>query len=161
MPYPGSKKKRENYDVNRTDKPCDTASVDTVGKTENFFTANVKLITAVVTIAVLMALIGPWSVFRIKRQYDAMREQNRDDVLISAATLDALVARGPALTWRDFDGFSYRVISDGIVYICQYDVEGGDYYLWVTSAAKGTSIESVLLVDVQNDYRETEIKAVE
>lgn len=171
MPYPGFKKSRDTQPVeqDRAYKLGNDAEhvgrtrrapVDTAGKTENFFTANVKLITFIVTVAILLALIGPWSVFQIKKWYDANHVEE-DVVLITSAELDALIARGPELTWRDFDGYTYEIIADSMVYMCQYDVEGGDYYLWVTSAKKGASIESVLLVDVKNGYEETEIKAVE
>lgn len=172
MPYPGFKKNRDvekpqeesgvrswRDGVRQEDKPH-SKEVDTAGKTETFFSANVKLITAIITLSVVLALIGPWSVFQIKKWYEA-RQAEATEVLITEQALEDLVARGTKLNWVDFDGYTYKVIADEIVYICQYDVEGGNYYLWVTAPAKGSTVESVLLIDVQNGYEETELKTVE
>ena len=60
-----------------------------------------------------------------------------------------------------FDGYDFEVIADDYAYICSYEVEGGRYCFWVTSAEYGSRVESVLLIDMQNGYTETEIKAVE
>ena len=49
MPYPGFKNQR---DENR-DKPRRALEIDTVGQTETFLTANVKLITFIVCMIVL------------------------------------------------------------------------------------------------------------
>ena len=40
---------------------------DTTGKTETFFTRNVKLITFLICIAVFLGIFGPLSVFHIYR----------------------------------------------------------------------------------------------
>ena len=163
MPYPGFKKNRDKWNENENVTSAErekTREQDTAGRTENFFTANVRLITAVVTIAVLLALIGPWSVFKLIEWYDATHEAETE-VLISDKALERIVAKGKDLNWVDFDGYTYDVIADDLAYICSYEVEGGRYCLWVTSAAYGSRVESVLLIDMQNDYAETEIKAVE
>ena len=165
MPYPGFKKNRDREQSTddwrlEEDKLLGKTPVDTKGQTETFFTANVKLITAVVTILVILALIGPWSVFKIIEWYDATQEETVE-VLITEQDFDRIVARGSELNWVDFDGFTYEVVSDDYAYICQYDVEGDRYYFWVTSKEKGSRVESVLLIDKQNGYEETEIKATE
>ena len=51
----------------------------TVGKTENFVTAHVKLITFLVCLAVFLTFLGPWSVWRItewvkQAEQDALEE---------------------------------------------------------------------------------------
>lgn len=165
MPYPGFKKNRgreQSTDEWRheEDKLLGKTPVDTKGQTETFFTANVKLITAVVTIVVLLALIGPWSIFKIVEWYDATHEE-ATEVLISEQERERLVEKGPELNWVDFDGYTYKVIAEEQgYYICQYDVEGDRYYFWVTSKEKGSRVESVLLIDKENGYEETEIKDV-
>ena len=163
MPYPGFKNNRGNDDESRShslrEEPVRAKTQDTAGKTETFFSANVKLITFLVTIAVLLALIGPWSVFQIKRWIEANQEEQQQEVLMSAEQLDRIVARGENLTWADFDGLTYDVISEKTIYIRKYNGEDGNFYLLVTSLKEGTAIESVLLVDVANGYEETELKA--
>ena len=163
MPYPGSKKKREQQAQQDSVGAWEREKArekESVGQTENFFSAHVRLITAVVTIVVLLALIGPWSVFQLMKWYDATRTE-AEETLIPAETLDRIVAKGVDLNWVDFDGYDFEVIADDYAYICSYEVEGGRYCFWVTSAAYGSRVESVLLIDMQNGYTETEIKAVE
>ncbi len=168
MPYPGFKSNRNSDDESRPrswkegvgeDKPVRAPKPDTAGQTETFFSANVKLITFLVTIAVLLALIGPWSVFQIKKWIDANEQEDQQEVLMTAEQLDRVVARGTELTWADFAGLTYDVVSEKTVYIRQYNAEDGSFYLLVTSLKEGTPIESVLLIDVANGYEETELKA--
>ncbi|MBO5897423.1 MAG: hypothetical protein J6R04_00260 [Clostridia bacterium] len=168
MPYPGFKNNRDNDREPRPrswreevgeDKPARKQEPDTAGQTETFFTANVKLITFIVTMAVLLGLIGPWSVFQIKKWYEASREEQETKVLMTAEQLDRIVARGSALSWADFAGFDYEVVSEKTIYIRQYDAEDGSFYLLVTSLKEGTPVESVLLIDVAGGYEETELKA--
>lgn len=166
MPYPGFKNNRGQGDDRPRawhepvgeDKPARKQAPDTAGQTETFFTANVKLITFLVTIAILLALIGPWSVFQIQKWIAAGQEE-QTEVLMTEAQLDAVVARGKDLTWADFAGLTYDVISEKTIYIRRYDAEDGSFYLLVTSLKEGTPVESVLLVDVANGYEETELKA--
>lgn len=153
MPYPGFKNNRNEYQ----DKPRRRIEIDTVGQTETFFTANVKLVTFIVCMVVLLALIGPWSVVRIMRWYqDYQVEQT--EVHITVAQLDALVAKGEKLNWVDFDGYTCEVVADDAVYICKYTGEDEEFYLLVTSPAKGKTVESVVLIDLR-DNSQTELKA--
>jgi hypothetical protein len=76
--------------------------------------------------------------------------------LMTVEQMQTIVAKGKTLTWKDLHGYGYEVVSDGFVYVCRYDVQGGDYYLMVTSDAEGSSIISVILVDL-NTYEQTEI----
>ena len=159
MPYPGSKKKRSQWNEEQKSDGWQEErkqEKESLGQTENFFSTHVRLITAVVTIAVLLALIGPWSVFKLMEWYDATHEE-AVEVLIPIETLDRLVAKGPDLNWVDFDGYTYEVIAEKYAYICSYEVEGGRYCLWVTSAEYGSRVESVLLIDMQNGTQ-TELK---
>ena len=155
MPYPGFKNQR---DENR-DKPRRAVEIDTVGQTETFFTANVKLITFIICMIVLLALIGPWSVVRIVRWYRDYRVE-QTEVLITQEQLDTLIARGENLNWVDFDGYTFEVVADDTVYICKYTGENEEFYLLVTSPAKGKAVESAVLVDVKNGTQ-TELKAQE
>ena len=156
MPYPGFKRDREQAG----DKPRRKEEVDTAGQTETFWTANVKLITFIVCMAVLLATIGPWSVFQIVKWYEA-REAEQNEVPVTQEQLDALVAKGDRLSWVDFDGFTYEVIAEDIAYIRKYPGENDRFYLLVTSSGSTAPIESVLLVDVENGHEQTELKAQE
>lgn len=156
MPYPGFHSKRD-----QTDKPLPkqpSVQQDTAGQTETFFTRNVKLITFFICIGLFLAVLGPWSIPRIVEWVQQVRAEE-SQVLISESDVQAFVERGKALSWQDFEGYTYRVLIETDMYMCQYDVEGGRYYFWVTSEAKGRPIDSVLLVDTHNDYQQTEIKA--
>ena len=120
MPYPGSKKKRNQWNEEQEQKGWEKereSEKETPGKTENFFSTHVRLITAVVTIAVLLALIGPWSVFKLIEWYDATHKEV-SETLISEAALERIVAKGKDLNWVDFDGYSHDVIADDYAYIC-------------------------------------------
>ena len=154
MPYPGFKKDR---DQNVQDKPYRKTEIDTAGQTETLFTANVKLITFIICMVVLLATIGPWSIVRIVRWYQEY-EQEQTEVLVPRTQLDALIARGEKLNWGDFDGYTYQVVADDSVYICKYTGENESFYLLVTAPSKGKAVESVLLVDLE-DGTQTELKA--
>lgn len=153
MPYPGFKKDR---DQNVQDKPYRKTEIDTAGQTETLFTANVKLITFIICMVVLLATIGPWSVVRIVKWYQDYQAEQAE-VLVSREQLKVLIARGEKLNWVDFDGYTYEVVAEDAVYICKYTGEGESFYLLVTAPAKGKTVESVLLVDLK-DGTQTELK---
>lgn len=156
MPYPGFKKGREQH----TDKPCRKQEIDTAGQTETFWSANAKLITFIVCMAVLLATIGPWSVFQIVKWYEA-REEQQNEVFITRAQLDVLIERGSRLNWADLDGFTYEVVAEKAAYIRKYQGENDSFYLLVTSSGPTAPVESVLLVDVDNGHEQIELKAQE
>ena len=157
MPYPGPKNKRKTQDarfepIRREEvKPL----VDTVGKTETFVTRNVKLITFVACMIVLVIAMSGFAIYRALHYGDLAPEPEN---LMTLEQMQTLVAKGKDLTWQDFDGYACDVKSESIVYVCQYDVQGGEYYLMVTSDERGSSIISVILVDL-NTYEQTEIFA--
>ena len=155
MPYPGFHSKRE-----MTEKPAPRAKKeqDTVGKTENFLTRNVRLITFCLCMAIALALIGPWSIPRLV-EWVTQQKVDKDEVLLTEQDVERLIARGQALTWSDFSGYTSRVIIEKDMYMCQFDVQGGNYYLWVTSESRGRPIESVLLFDVKNGHEQREVFA--
>ena len=155
MPYPGFKNKREAQDARP--EPIRRETVDTVGQTETFFTRNVKLLTFIACMIVIVAIMAGFGIYRAIHYGDLLPEPEN---LMTPEEMQALVAKGGDLTWQDFDGYACDVKSENIVYVCQYDVQGGEYYLMVTSEERGTSIISVILVDL-NTYEQTEIFAPE
>lgn len=84
---------------------------DTAGKTESFFTRNVKLITFLICIAVFLGIFGPLSVFHIYQYYVEMQEDGAY-VDMTEDDLRALAKRADALTEKDFERFT-REESDG------------------------------------------------
>jgi hypothetical protein len=155
MPYPGSKNKRNNGDVQPEPirREAMPAAVDTVGQTENFFSRNVKLLTFIACMVVIVAIMAGFGIYRAMHYGDLVEEPEN---LMTVEQMQTIVAKGKTLTWKDLHGYGYEVVSDGFVYVCRYDVQGGDYYLMVTSDAEGSSIISVILVDL-NTYEQTEI----
>ena len=77
---------------------------DTAGKTENFFTRNVRLITFLICIAVFLGIFGPLSVFHIYQYYTEMQE-DASYVEMTVDDLRALAKRAETLTEKDFERF--------------------------------------------------------
>jgi hypothetical protein len=157
MPYPGyNKNKRGTQDV-QPEPICRAhrQQIDTAGKTENFLTRNVRLLTFIACMMVIVAIMLGFGIYRAKNYGDLAQEPEN---MMEMEQLQTLIAKGSKLTWRDFDGYSREVVSDSIVYVCRYHVKDGEYYLMVTSETEGTSIISVILVDLAT-YEQTEIFA--
>ncbi len=162
MPYPGSYQNRQKRaTTDGGSKRAKRNAPDTVGKTENFFTCHVKLLTFLACLVVLLALFGPWNVYRIVQWYEQNHAQDNTSDAMTEEVLQGIIACGKDLAWGDFDGYAYELVMDTNVYIRRYDVRGGNYSLWVSSASEGEEIVSVLLVDMKNGYQETELKAVD
>ena len=153
MPYPGFKNKRDKQQDTRAE-PI-RREVDTVGKTETFVTRNVKMITFIACMIVIVIAMSGFGIYRALHYGDLAPEPEN---LMTLEQMQTLVAKGTDLTWQDFDGYACDVKSESIVYVCQYDVQGGEYYLMVTSDERGSSIISVILVDL-NTWEQTEIFA--
>ena len=146
MPYPGFHKKRndEQQDIQPEAIRRPKEQQDTVGKTETFVSRNIRLLTFLACMAVIVMIMAGFGMYRARNYGDEVEEQEN---VMTVDQMQALVAKGESLTWRDFDGYAYEVVGEKIVYICCYDVEGGEYCFMVTSEAKGSSIISVILVD--------------
>ena len=79
--------------------------IDTAGKTESFFTRNVKLITFLICIAVFLGIFGPLSVFHIYQYYVEVQE-DASYVDMTEDDLRALAKRANVLTEKDFERFT-------------------------------------------------------
>ncbi len=75
---------------------------DTKGKTENFFTRHVKLITFLCCLTVFLAVFGPWSIFRIM---DYIEEKSDTRPYMTGADLLALSELDRNLYYDDIKGF--------------------------------------------------------
>ena len=82
--------------------------IDTAGKTENFFTRNVKLITFLVCITIIFS---PFVVTYIQDTIKARREAERPEMTVEYLSL--LAEKGKDLRQRDFSKFDdYREESE-------------------------------------------------
>ena len=158
MPYPGFHNKRDHTQEDiQPEAIRRSKEADTVGKTETFVTRNIKLLTFLACMAVIIVIMAGFGIYRAQHYGDKVEAPEN---LMTEAQMTALVNKGETLTWKDFDGYAYEVVGEDIVYVCCYDVAGGDYCFMVTSEAKGTSIISVIWVDFATG-EQTEIFAPE
>ena len=115
-------------------------STDTVGKTETFFSRNVKLITFLICLGVFLAIFGPISVFHI---IDYVEEQNRGDVMPIADIL-ALAEEHDTLRLSRFEGYE-KEISKGKT-TTYYFVSAANGYKVMAGAADEDSVVSYFTV---------------
>lgn len=134
---------------------------DTAGKTESFWTRNVKAITFFVCLAVFLAVFGPMSVFRI---IEIVEEQRVDGELMHTEDILLLAERREYLTmdqFRAYDGdeqsFSdigsyYRIrVEDRFLVTVGSETEDGRVsYFSVTHLSSGESIE-VMAINFQSE----------
>ena len=109
----------------------------TVGKTENFFTRNVKLITFLVCIAVFLAFFGPLTVFTIANY---IKEKQDTRPVMSEEELIALSELDRDLYFSDIENF--KGTKD--VKTISVSVEGG--------GTETKEVEIYYYFDVGNDY---------
>ncbi len=90
----------------------------TVGKTENFVTAHVKLITFLVCLAVFLTFLGPWSVWRITEWVKQAEQDALEESYMPLGALLSIADKGTDAHWRDFRPFGYTETvaeADGFV----------------------------------------------
>ena len=144
MPYPGfDKSKRNTQSAPLAPPPREV--VDTVGKAETFWSRNVKLVTFICCMAVIIAGMVAFGVF-------LHGETKQPDNLMTEEQMQALVEKGSLLTAKDFEPYPRSVMMEDVVSIYRYDVKGDNYYLIVT--VEGKSLVSVYLTDLHT-FEET------
>ncbi len=75
------------------------------GKTENFGTRNIRLITFLVVLGIFLAVAGPVSVFQIKRWLEKRETSGKD---MTAEELIRMTESGEPLTYAAFREYSGR-----------------------------------------------------
>ena len=88
--------------VQREDLPPEE---QTAGKTENFVTANVKLITFLVCLAVFLVFLGPISIWQISEWVNTARQETLEESYIPVDALLKIADKGTDAHWRDFRAF--------------------------------------------------------
>lgn len=155
MPYQGYYHKQDKpvpeKEVAKTESQ--NAPEDTAGKTENFFTCHVKLLTFLACLVVFLTFFGPWSVHRI---IEWRRQKVANENPFPEERVEYLIEKGDRLTWADFGDYSYSVIAEDLCYTRQYVTADGTYYIMVTSEKEGGTLTSVILIRT-SDYQNTEL----
>lgn len=111
--------------------PKERQTEDTAGKTENFATRNVKLITFLVCIAIFLALFGPLSVFRIR---EMILEKRALEGQIPLETVVALSELDRDIYLSDLEKYTGERKENS--YSAQYYMDIGEEYLLLANAEK-------------------------
>ena len=97
---------------------------DTQGKTETFFTRNVRLITFLICITVFLGIFGPLSVFHIVRHFNEIKEE-ASYTEMTVEDLRVLLKRADTLTEKDITRYAHDDGGDWKV----ADKTGRMYYI--------------------------------
>ena len=122
---------------------------DTVGKTENFFTRNVKLITFLICLGVFLAFFGPITVFTIIN-YIEERADNRP--IMTEEELIALSELDRDLYFSDIEKF--KGTKDIKSYKYPVEVEGG-------TEMREEEVEIYYYLDIGEDYNALVISEID
>ncbi len=135
---------------------------DTAGKTETFFTRNVRLITFLICIAVFLAIFGPLSAFHIRdyiREHSDSRPELTDDVLIALtersegfflSELEKYRGKTQEHTVTDPNDPSHEIVVD--IY-WQADFADGRYRCMAVAEPVGGRITYLSVVNLQTGDR--------
>ena len=104
---------------------------------ESFFQNNVKLITFIVTVTLLFALIGPFSVIRIIKIVEESRHV-RDAEDITIAEIKQIAKSKPYITWSQFEGYNYEDQSTKTTTVREYMVKEKGFSLVVRGEKSDT-----------------------
>lgn len=132
---------------------------DTSGKTENFLTRNVKLITFLCVIAIFLGLFGPLSIFRIRdyiQEKRALEGRITLEVVVAFSDLNRDVYLSELLEYtgerRDNDLFMlyYMDVDDDFLLLATAEKPAGKVrHLTLTHLSTGESVD-VLKGDVRS-----------
>lgn len=104
---------------------------------ESFFSNNVKLVTFIITVTLLFALIGPFSIIRIVKIVEENRHV-RDAEDISIAQIKQIAKSKPYITWSQFEGFNYEDQSTKTNTVREYSVKEKGFSLVVRGEKSDT-----------------------
>lgn len=97
---------------------------------EGFFQNHVKLITFIITVSLLFALIGPFSIIRIIENIEESRHY-KDGETLTIEKIEQIAKKKVLITWSDFDGYSYEDQSTKSALVREYYVKEEGYFLVV------------------------------
>ena len=122
--------------------------IDTVGKTETFWTRNVKLLTFLICIFAFLALFGPISVFRIA---DYIEEQNAGEEM-TVEELLALAELHETLTMRAFEDYEKQV-SEAESFLFYYITVDLRYSVMIGAQNEKATLNYFTVTDIQTDKK--------
>ena len=122
--------------------------VDTAGKTENFFTRNVKLITFLICVAVILS---PFVVTYIKDVIEEKRLEKRPDMTVEE--LYVIAQKGKDLSQRDltkYEGYCDKSEMQGMKYAMYHIPITDRFMLSVNFDAEKDYLMTLNLLDLEN-----------
>lgn len=96
---------------------------------EGFVQSHVKLITFIITLAVLLAAIGPFSIVRIVKLIN--QNKNYEGMPMTVEVIKKIAAKKAYIEWSDFDGYTYEDQSTKNTRVREYYVPNDGFTLIV------------------------------
>ena len=122
--------------------------IDTAGKTETFFTRNVKLITFLICVAIIFS---PFVVTYIKDVIEEKRLEKRPDMTVEELFL--IAQKGKDLSQRDlakYEGYCDKSEMQGMKYAMYHIPVADRFMLSVNFDAEQDHLMSLNLIDLEN-----------
>lgn len=130
--------------------------------TETFFTANVRLITFLICMAVFLALAGPWSVFRIRDAVLEYREGKRTSMTVQQVIALSEAAGTPVLSdvdkyrgersdWDDEIHYTVKIEDEYLLYAVADAATQKITYMTLTHLNCGANESDARTADVFGD----------
>jgi len=104
---------------------------------ESFFGRNVKLITFIICMALILTVLGPWGIDMLveKSRAQFVDKQINNKIALTVSGLELLADMGKSLTWDDLANLNCTVFEDSKDIVKEYPIEG----TYLTLRVEGTS----------------------
>lgn len=104
---------------------------------ESFFGRNVKLITFIICMALILTVLGPWGIDMLveKNRAQFVDNQINNKIALTVSGLELLADMGKSLTWDDLANLNCTVFEDSKDIVKEYPIEG----TYLTLRVEGTS----------------------
>lgn len=122
------------------------------GKTESFFNRNVRLITFLICLAILLALIGPFSIFRIREWIESRQSEGK---ILTAEDVVRFASEPSSVRFENFRKYD-GMYNEG-KYVKYYYISFDSHYLLVVTADKETDEIKVCMVSDMNSDNEADL----
>jgi hypothetical protein len=137
---------------------------------ESFFGKNVRLITFIVCMALILTVLGPWGIDMLvahsRAEIFGEEVDNKRDLTTDAVVL--LADMGTDMTWKSLENFNYNDFSftkEGrTTYVREYEIVGTPLFLRVGGTSLNGSPDYVRLIDYNSgefisDIRKESVRA--
>lgn len=104
---------------------------------ESFWGRNVKLITFIICMALILTVLGPWGIDMLveKSRAQFVDKQINNKIALTVSGLELLADMGKSLTWDDLANLNCTVFEDSKDIVKEYPIEG----TYLTLRVEGTS----------------------